>query len=49
MASKTLVSYNVTAWCHNSEDYNLNLHCHENLKSYHSQGTEKIIINRVNK
>jgi hypothetical protein len=25
-----LVSYHITMWCHNPEEYDLILHCHEN-------------------
>jgi hypothetical protein len=32
-SSETLVSYHITAQCHNLEDGDLNLHCCENLKS----------------
>jgi hypothetical protein len=31
--SETLVSYHNTTQRHNPEDHDLNLHCHENLKS----------------
>jgi len=31
--SETIVSYHITTWCHNPEDHNMNLQCHENLKS----------------
>jgi len=30
-----LVSYHITAQCHNAEDHNWTLHCCENLKSFH--------------
>jgi hypothetical protein len=33
LSSKPLVSYRITAQCHNSEDHDVHLHCHENLKS----------------
>jgi hypothetical protein len=33
--SETLVSYNNTAWCYKPEDFDLNLHCHENLISHY--------------
>jgi len=26
---KTMVSYHITTWCRNSEDHDMNLHCHE--------------------
>jgi hypothetical protein len=28
--SETIVSYHITTWCHNPEDHNMNLQCHEN-------------------
>jgi len=31
--SETLVSYHITAWCHNPDDNNMNFHHHENFKS----------------
>jgi hypothetical protein len=32
-SSETLVSYHITTWCHIPQDNDLNLHCHNNLKS----------------
>jgi hypothetical protein len=32
-SSETLATTNKTRMCHNQEDYNLNSHCCENLKS----------------
>jgi hypothetical protein len=32
-SSSAFVSYCNTTWCHNPEDLDLDLHCHENLKS----------------
>jgi hypothetical protein len=32
-SSETLVTYHNIVWHHNPEDLNINVHCHENLKS----------------
>jgi hypothetical protein len=32
-SSTLLVSYCITGWCHNPDNFDLNLHCHENLTS----------------
>jgi hypothetical protein len=34
-SSETLVSY-IIIWCHNTKNHDVNLHCHENLKSCNS-------------
>jgi len=32
-----MISYHITTWCHNPEDQNLNLHCHENFNFHKYQ------------
>jgi len=47
-ASEALVSYHDTIQCHNPEDLDLNLHCHENIKSCPYNFYLKYFFNAVN-
>jgi len=40
ISSESLISYHITTWHHNPEDHNLNLYCHENLKSWTTDGVD---------
>jgi hypothetical protein len=51
LVRKLLSAYEIT-WCDNSEDWNLNRHCYENLKTYismKSMGSVKKTFNDSNK